>query len=879
MIRTLFLLVTAASVAAQGPAYVLEQIPAPAGARFEVGGMDFLSDGRMVFSTRRGQVWILENPLCEDPADVRFSLFAEGLWEGMGLNVVDDRIYVVQRTELSELVDEDGDGLCDVVRTITNDWGSSGNYHEFAFGLPQFPDGDFLVTLNVSFFSPKWWHGKSPVPYRGWALKVSPEGQVTPWAHGFRSPCGVGTDADGELFVTDNQGDWVASSPIYHVERGGFYGHPASLEWTDEYRATGTRASDEVPPPAATRRRPAAIWIPYKWSRSTGNLVADTTGGKFGPFERQLFVAELTNGMVLRAGMERVQGDLQGWITPFFEKIGSVVRVAFAPDGRTLYCGMTNRGWGGRAPEDGLARIRYQGGVPFAVHDVHLLQDGFELTFTRPLAAEVQADAVQVTQYDYNYWWEYGSPRAHVTERAVSGLEVSEDRRKLTLTLDQLEPGMVASIRLSGLRSDSGVELSTPEVSYTVNQLPEGPKVDVHVSKIVPPPPSKESSLEGWMMLSWGDAMDRFESTGWELVEAELDRDDPTRFKISPGQGALVNTGAEPSAYVSKQEFSDCKLHLGFMLPKGGNSGVYLMGRYEVQLRDSAGVTDLGFGDCGGIYRGQSWPGSPPKYNGFRGPGEWHELDLEFEAPRFDAEGKKVRDARFVRVILDGKVVQEGVNVPQPTLGAIVGGEAAFGPLVIQGDHSPVALRDVRMLPRHHEDKGEGWTALFTDEDFDDWIVDGDAEWELDGETVISGGRRGHLFSARGDYGDFELRARFKVSDGGNSGLYFRAQPTGTWPTGYEAQINSSFPDPQKTGSLYGIAPVSAHMIPPDTWCTYSVRCQDVPGGTHVVVKVNGIVMVDLVDERRYGPGHIALQQHHEGSVVSFEQVQIRELK
>ena len=462
--------------------------------------------------------------------------------------------------------------------------------------------------------------------------------------------------------------------------------------------------------------------------------------------------------------------------------------------------------------------------------------------------------------------------------RSTRSVVVSEDRRKVTVLVNDLTPAMVASIKFNGLRSESGAKLGTPEVAYTLNQLPEGPPTSDQVRKIVAPPPSKESSLQNWLMLSWGDPLDRFESTGWEVVEAELDRGDPRRFTISEGNGALVNTGEHSSPYISKQEFGDCKVHLGFMLPQGGNSGVYLMGRYEVQLSDSSRVENPKMSDCGGIYRGQSWPGSPPKYNGFRTPGEWHEMDIEFQAPRFNAEGKKVRDARFVRVIIDNKVVQENVNVPEVTGGALSAEEAAFGPLMLQGDHSQVAFRDIRVFHQARKLSEDGWTQLFTDEDIDDWVVDGDAYWELDGEVLVGNARRGHCFSPRADYENFELHAEVKISDGGNSGLYFRATPTGGWPTGYEAQVNSSFPDPQKTGSLYNLSKVTAHMIPPDTWATYDITCRTVENGTHVRIELNGVVMVDMVDEQRYGPGHIALQQHHEGSVVSWRNVRVRDL-
>src|SRR5262245_17553470 len=141
-------------------AYAIEWFEPPAGAVVEVGGLAFLPDGRLVVSTRRGQVWIVAN--VED-ADVRrstWTLFAEGLHEGLGLTVVDGAIVVLERGQISRLVDEDRDGRADRVERIASDWGLSGNYHEFAFGLPRDSAGRFYIALNVGFWDPKWWHGR-----------------------------------------------------------------------------------------------------------------------------------------------------------------------------------------------------------------------------------------------------------------------------------------------------------------------------------------------------------------------------------------------------------------------------------------------------------------------------------------------------------------------------------------------------------------------------------------------------------------------------------------------------------------------------------------------------------------------------------------------
>ncbi len=897
--------------------HAVDYLHAPEGERLEIGGIGLLpasqeTPERLVVSTRRGQVWMVENPLAADPGEARFSLFAEGLWEGLGLAIVDREVLVLQRGELSRLSDFDHDGRCDRIDTLCDDWGLSGNYHEFAYGLPVDAQGNAYLSLNVSFFSPKWWHGKSPVPYRGWALRITPAGELQPVASGFRSPAGISLSPEGELFVTDNQGDWMPASPIFHVREGGFYGHPASLDWTEEYRATDTHASDTIPPERAAKdRRPAAVWLPYKWSRSPGDMAWDESGGKFGPFEHQFFLSEMTNGMVLRGQLEEVQGELQGWVLPFRTHVGSAVRTLFAPDG-TLLVGFTNRGWGGYSPADGIARIRWTGKRPMEVRSVHLLatlgdpasgtaSDGdggepggpggiFELEFTQPLSAELAhgPDSVRVTQYRYDFWWEYGSPEREQTELEAYLLPDAADRTRARVIVPGLRPGRMARVRLSGIAAADGTPLLHDEFAYTVNQFPLGQRTDEPIARLVPPPPARESGDEGWLFLTYTDALAQWEESGWLLCDAELDPEDKRRFLTKEGNGAIVNVGPDATHLVSKPVFGDCKLHLLFQLPEGGNSGVYLMGRYEVQLADTAGKeTGLEMGDCGGLYRGESWPGRAPDFNAYRGSALWHDLDVDFQAPRFDADGTKTENARFLRVRLDDTLLHEDIELPEPTLGAL-GPEVAVGPLLLQGDHTQVAYADVRVFPKVPRLEPEGWTPLFDGESLEEWPVsmgepaDAGSEagaWTVEDGVIIGSGKTSHLFSPRDDYRNFELRGRFKISDGGNSGFYFRAAFGPGWPAGYEAQINATFSDPQKTGSLYGLVPSGTTLVPPDNWFDYFVRCVDEESGTHITLQVNGVTFVDFVDtERRHASGHIALQQHHEGSVIEAKELWIREL-
>ena len=853
----LFTLAAASAGSAQddeSEVYRVEHFRTPEGAVLEVGGMDFLPDGRLALSTRRGQVWFVEGVLDDDPAAARFQLFAEGLHEGLGLKVSSGELFVVQRGELSRLIDEDGDDRCDRIETIANGWGLSGHYHEFAFGLPETPDGRFLVGLNVSFGDPKWWHGRSTVPYRGWLLSLGRDGSVEPLACGLRSPCGLGFGPGGELFITDNQGDWAASTPIYHYQKGGFYGHPASLRWTEEYRASDTIPSDTVPPARATTRNDAAVWVPYKWSRSAGNLVMDASEGRFGFCSGQMILAELTNGMLLRVDLEKVQGQYQGAVWPLRRRIGSIARVLQAPDG-TLLCGLTNRGWGGLPPADGLARVRWTGVVPLEVREVRLLHKGFWLEFTKPLAQDLELTPanVRLEHYDYDYWWEYGSPERDTRRCTVDALHLSRDRRSLVVLTNDLEPARVARMVLDGVRAADGSQLLHPEFAYTIRQIPHADFNRETVAKIVPPPPGRESSEAGWLRLTYGDATDVWRYEGWKPVDATLDRDDPTRFRLRDGNGALVNVGFDAGGathYTSDYEFGDGEYEINYMLPEAGHSRLWLQGRYAIEL------------------------------TAYRGPGLWHELKLSFRAPRFDAQGVKVENARIERLEVDEQLLHEKVELTGPSATAPLTTEAANGPLVVDGKLGRVAIGGLRVKPRQdgEAEHEEGWQALFAEDDeLSDWSRSGDALWRVEDGVLIGEGPRGHLFTPAADYENLEVRARVKINGGGNSGLYVRASNSGEWPAGYEAQINSAFPDPQKSGSLYGLAPIKAHLIAPDTWFDYRVRCADEARGTRLSIWINGIQVVDyLDDQRRHTTGHIALQQHHEGSVVEVRDAFVR---
>ncbi len=188
--------------------------------------------------------------------------------------------------------------------------------------------------------------------------------------------------------------------------------------------------------------------------------------------------------------------------------------------------------------------------------------------------------------------------------------------------------------------------------------------------------------------------------------DVSLAPDDEKRLVWTEGKAVAVNGDKGKTADLhSAVEHGDVQLHVEFAVAKGSNSGIYLMSRYEIQVLDSWGKTELKYSDCGGIYEQNGKNGAPsfggvaPKVNASKKPGEWQAFDITFRAPRFDENGKKIKDAEFVKVVLNGEVIHENEPVTGPTRSGTYTDEQATGPLMFQGDHGPVAYRNIRLEP------------------------------------------------------------------------------------------------------------------------------------------------------------------------------------
>ncbi len=205
--------------------------------------------------------------------------------------------------------------------------------------------------------------------------------------------------------------------------------------------------------------------------------------------------------------------------------------------------------------------------------------------------------------------------------------------------------------------------------------------------------------LDGWKALDPAH-------NEWQVAGGvDLDLADISRFKITPGTGILVNgTKGRTSNLLTTGTYGDCKAHVEFVVPKNSNSGVYFQGMYEIQVLDSFGKKEVAFDDCGGIYarwiNDHTVDGRPPRVNASKAPGEWQAFDVIFKAPRFDASGKKIADAKFVKVLHNGIIVHEDAALLGPTRASLPGPEVPTGPLMLQGDHGPVAYRNIWIEPR-----------------------------------------------------------------------------------------------------------------------------------------------------------------------------------
>lgn len=460
--------------------YQIVDVPIPDEIQLEVGGLALTDDDKLGVSTRRGEVWVIDKPYSKNPV---YQRFAHGLHEPLGLNYRDASFYLSQRGELTRLQDKNGDGKADSYKTIYS-WPLSGNYHDYSYGPKFKKNGNMLVTLNLSWIG----HGASLSKWRGWLLEITPEGEMTPIATGLRSPSGFEINAEGDVFYTENQGDWVGSGRMTHLEKGDFAGNPEGLVWTGEPNAPLDLKMEDIERESDlslyeyAKQLPAmkapAIWFPHTiLGISTSDILYDTTNGAFGPFEGQLFIGDQGHSKIMRVYMEKVNGVYQGAAFNFVEGFSSgILRMIWGSE-NSMFVGMTSRGWSSTGKElFGLQRLRWNGKVPFEIKSMKAKADGFELEFTKPVNKKIAADpaSYQIASFNYKYHFKYGSPVVDQQSGKVAKVDVSSDGTTAKLTVHGMRLGYIHQLKAPALRSQTREALLHDTGYYTLNEVPGG---------------------------------------------------------------------------------------------------------------------------------------------------------------------------------------------------------------------------------------------------------------------------------------------------------------------------------------------------------------------------------------------------------------------
>jgi len=229
--------------------------------------------------------------------------------------------------------------------------------------------------------------------------------------------------------------------------------------------------------------------------------------------------------------------------------------------------------------------------------------------------------------------------------------------------------------------------MRAPHLLHTLLAVIAAAGICLAADKGKPVEPFNGRDFSGWKFK--GDV----KKSQWVVGTAALDPANPRKLVCQPGGREMIDLATSLDIY-TEQKFGDAIVEVEVMVPEHSNSGVYVMGEYEIQVLDSFGKAKVGPGDMGGLYGF-----SAPRVNASKKPGQWQKFVIEYRAPRFDAEGKKTANAKIVKVVLNEQVIQENVELTRVGGGGVTGREAATGPLMFQGNHGPVAYRNIKITP------------------------------------------------------------------------------------------------------------------------------------------------------------------------------------
>ena len=428
-----------------------------------IGGLDFFPDGRAAVCTWSGDVWIVGG-LDAKLESVTWKRHAAGLFQALGLKIVDNEIYVLGRDQITKLRDLNNDGEADWYENFNNDVQVTPGFHEFAYDLQTDPQGNFYFTKGGPV-NPGG-NGWGPLSdHNGCVFKVSKDGQkFEVFGTGLRAPNGMGVGPNGEVSVGDNQGTWVPVDYIHFVKQGEF------IEVADLSHRT----------PVPTHYGAHLCWIPYTWDNSCGGHVW-VPNDKWGPFNGRMLYLSYGKCTLFGVLQERVGEIAQGGLFKFPFKFDSgAMRPRFHPIDGQLYVGGL-KGWQTDGAKDScFQRVRYTGAPVCLPDELHVTDRGITIGFTSPLDTASAGDVQNYSIEQWNYRWtqNYGSGEYKVSDPQEKGrdaveiksIAVSTDERHVTLVVDGLKPVMQMKITLN-IKSANGSPVPK-EIAHTINVVP-----------------------------------------------------------------------------------------------------------------------------------------------------------------------------------------------------------------------------------------------------------------------------------------------------------------------------------------------------------------------------------------------------------------------
>ncbi|MSU27516.1 MAG: hypothetical protein EXS27_06325, partial [Pedosphaera sp.] len=378
-------------------------VPNPWNAKTFFGGFDFLPDGRAAVACFHGDVWIVSG-LDDKAGKLSWKRFATGMFQPLGLKVVNGQIYVTCRDQLTRLHDLNGDGEADFYECFNNDTVVTPNYHEFCLDLHTDKAGNFFYAKGAP------WPPTVQSKYQGTMLKVSKDGsKLEVFATGLRAPNGSGLGPNDWLTVSDNQGHYMPASKLNLIREGGFYGMRQA-------------AHGKAPPDDNIHAYDQPIcWLPMSVDNSSGGQVwVEST--KWGPLNGQMLFMSYGKGTLFSVMTQEVDGTVQAGMTQFPLKFPSgTMRARFsAKDGQLYTTGL--RGWQTAGVRDGgFSRVRYTGAPVRMPQALHVSKDGVRITFTAPLdeASAKDTGNWNVELWNYIYSGGYGSPEVSTKDPKV----------------------------------------------------------------------------------------------------------------------------------------------------------------------------------------------------------------------------------------------------------------------------------------------------------------------------------------------------------------------------------------------------------------------------------------------------------------------------